>query len=240
MVKIMEKVSAANNLLIGVFIVSFSVTFIILLNPQGVSVNAEKPYLPQTNTSDTANTISIEADISVNSASKKISNTVISGTNTINTSGAAGKNETNATIPMATVPDSSDIKSRPLPTRPKEAHAAESRKSTLHAHVRPMNISTPSMGLTDSLSAKVISPESSPSSKDFPSENKLDPDDLVGSPNPRADTNHISGSSDQRALETDLSLTETRPPHWHIYEQRRLAICDQLISKWMKSGKSLY
>lgn len=240
MVKIMEKVSAANNLLIGVFIVSFIMTFIILLDFQEVSIDVEKANLSQINLSGKVDRVAGEADIPARSVSKNISSTGKSATNPSNTSDAMGNNEVSGITHKRIVPDNSNSKSLPLTIRPNEAQDLESHKSTLSAEVSPMNISIQSARVSDSSSAKATSSEASSSSKDSLKDSKSDANDRVDSPDPHIDQNSISDLSDQRALDGNPSPTDTRPPHWQIYQQRRLAICNQLIDKWKKSGKSLY
>ena len=196
--------------------------------------------LPQTHSSkDTSNSAARVADIPTNSVNKKTTNTGNSAHTASNGSTAMGNTGVDAITPNGVVLDGVNSQSRSSPTRSTVARAAtNTNQSTSSPEVSVVNISIPGVG--ESLPTQAASPEVSLDSTASQVDTRSDANDPAGSPDPRTDSANISDSLNEPAMGSDLSQADTQPAQWKIYEQRRLAQCQQFTEFLMRSGKSLY
>lgn len=241
----MGKVLTFNSFLIGVFIVCFGVTFIILSNSQTRIVDVKITSLPQTiSSSDANNSAAGVANIALNSVNKKTSSTSNTTDSADIVSAPIGNDGVTAITPNEFTLDEHNPQTHSSPTRPTEVRAAtNSHQSASSPSVSTGNISIPRVG--ESLPIQAVSSELTLNNTASEVDSRSNASDSVSSPDPSTDLAVTSESTNEQSLgsdsfHSDNQLVDTPQHQWKIYEQRRLATCQQFNEFLMKSGKSLY
>lgn len=241
----MGRVLAVNNLLIGVFIVCFSVTFIVLSNSETRFVDVKiTPLLQTISPGDAGNSAAKVANIASNSVNKKTS----SMSNSTHTAGVVsasiGNDGVTAIIPNEVTLDELNPQTHSSPTRPIVVRAKiNSNQSASSPAVNRVNIPIPRVG--ESIPSQAVSSDLMLNNTAPEVDSRSNANDSVSSSNPTTVLAITSDSTNEQSINHDSSHADNRPVdtpqhQWKIYEQRRLATCQQFTEFLVKSGKSLY